>query len=506
MSDRSARAPGRVSHRGIVLHFTGDPDDPEHGAEHTHLYEDGVLVVEDGRVVHAGRWHDRPRVPGAPERVEDHRGDLILPGFVDTHVHAAQIDVMGTPGAQLLPWLTQRVYPAELRFRDPAYAAAAARDLLGMLLAAGTTTAVVSTSTHPDAAEAFFAEALALDLRVVAGKELMDACGTSSGGPVPDALLDPTWEKGHEATVDLARRFHGRRGAPHDPYGSSRIGYCVSPRTAATSTLPALEAAGALYRESAAAGEPLWAQGHLMENRYEADRVLGLLCGRGVHARSYLDVFDRCGLVGPRSVWAHCVWLGEDYPTTPASCPHRPAGGADLDRELLRERGAGVAFCPTSNLYLGSGFFPLHRLRGDGVPVGLGTDIGAGTGFSPLRALHDAYTATVLGNGFPAERPTGPRRSLSALRGLYLATRGGAEALGLQGVIGGFSPGCEADFTVLDLGATPALRRRMDTAHDVHDMLFALMVLGDERSVRTTYVTGRPLYRRGADPYTPYPT
>ncbi|WP_202637727.1 guanine deaminase [Bailinhaonella thermotolerans] len=492
-----AAGDGPVCHRGTVLHFTGDPGDREHGNAHTHLFEDGALVVHRGHVVYAGPWESRP--PAA--RVADHRGHLILPGFIDTHIHSGQIDAVASPGGQLLPWLKKYIYPAEMRFEDRDYAAQASWDFLNILLSAGTTTAAVHTTTYPQSTEAFFDQALRLNLRMVAGKVLMD----SGGGTVPDAYLDRDWRHGQELTRDLIERYNGRRGSASDPYGSSRLCYCITPRFAPTSTLRALKAAGELYREFAGKGEPVWAQSHLAENRDEIDLVMDLFCDAfpGRRLRSYLDVYDRCGLVGPRTIWAHCVWPDHEYHPRPRKCRHRHRGPA-RDRQVLRARGAGVSFCPTSNLFLGSGFFRLHRTRDAGVPVGLGTDIGAGTSYSLLHTLGDAYKAVQLGNGFPDRLPEPRRHTLTALRGLYLATRGGAEALRLQDRVGSFQPGMEADFVVLDLGATPALRRRVEAAQSVHDRLFALTILGDERCTVATYVLGHPVYQRGHSPYTPF--
>ncbi|MFG2002473.1 guanine deaminase [Spirillospora sp. NPDC048911] len=444
------------AYRGTVLHFSGDP---AAGSGNVHLLDDGALVVNDqGLVDQVTPWADLPD-DLRDEAVHDYRDDLILPGFVDAHIHSGQIDAIASPGGDLEEWLKSYVYPAERRFTDEEYARQAAGDFLDTLLAAGTTTACVHTTTFASSTDAFFAEAHERDLRMVAGKVLMDAGGKSEGGPVPDDYLDADVQQAEEACRELIDAWHGKgRGL-----------YAITPRFGPTSTVEALQMAGRLFQEYADRGEPIWAQAHLAETRDEVDSVLERFAE--LKPRSYLDVYDKCGLVGPRSVWAHCLWLDDAY---------RSGVGGGRDLQVLSERQAGVAFCPTSNLFLGSGLFPLERTREAGVRVGLGTDVGAGTSFSMLETLNEAYKVMALQGD-----------ALSALRGFYLATRGGAEALRLEDRIGGFQPGGEADFVVLDFTATPLLERRTNTAGDLVERLFALAMLGDERAVKATHVLGR---------------
>ncbi|MFI0447804.1 guanine deaminase [Actinomadura sp. 6N118] len=447
---------GMKAYRGTVLHFTGDP---AAGGGNVHLLEDGALVVNDqGLVDHVSPWVDLDDDFRA-QAVQDYRDDLILPGFVDTHIHSGQIDAIASPGGDLRDWLESYVYPAERRFADDEYAHRAAGDFLDTLLAAGTTTACVHTTTFKSSTNAFFAAAYQRDLRMVAGKVLMDAGGRAEGGPVPDDYLDTDVRQAEDDCRELIDRWHGKgRGL-----------YAITPRFGPTSTVEALRMAGRLFQEYADRGEPVWAQAHLAETRDEVDTVLERFTA--LKPRSYLDVYDKCGLVGPRSVWAHCLWPDNVY---------RSGIGGGRDWKLLKERQAGVAFCPTSNLFLGSGLFPLVRTRRAGVRVGLGTDIGGGTSFSMLATLNEAYKVMALQGDY-----------LSALRGFYLATRGGAEALHLEDRIGGFQPGNEADFVVLDFAATPLLERRTDAAEGLVERLFALAMLGDERATKATYVLGR---------------
>ncbi|NUT46667.1 MAG: guanine deaminase [Saccharothrix sp.] len=450
---------------GVVLHFLEDPwidVEGEDNPDSYQLYRPGALVVADGRVEWVGPRRELPARYASADRV-DHGDSLITPGFVDTHIHLAQVDAIASPGHQLLPWLKHSMYPAEMKFADLDYARRACWFFCDTLLSAGTTTASVYTATYKHSTDALFAEAARRGMRLVTGKLLMDDNFQAS---VPPGYLDKCPEKAIEESRELIERWHG-----HD-----RLRFSVSPRFALTSTAKALGLAGDLYREHADSEHPLWVQSHIAESRDEVDAALRKFKDLG--PRSYLDIYDRFRLVGPRSVWGHAVWLD----------------GADHD--LLATTGAAAAFCPTSNLFLGSGLFPLSPCSRAGVRIGLGTDVGGGTSYSLLATLNEAYKVVALSNAYPDRIPDERRMTLTALRSFYLATLGGARALHLDRDIGSFARGREADFVVLDWAATPVLARRTQVADSFEERLFALATLGDDRAVSHTYLLGALAHER----------
>lgn len=422
------------AYRAALFHLTRDPDEAGEASAHIH-HPDGLLLVEDGEIVAAGGYQAlAAQLRDIP--VTHLPGRLIVPGFVDLHVHFPQIDVIAAHGGQLLDWLEHQVFPAEAAFADPVHAAGAARAFVGELLRNGTTTALVFGSSHKASVEALFAEALARNMRLIAGKVLMDRF-------TPEALRD-TVETGRRDTLDLIDAWAGK----------GRLGYAVTPRFAVTSSEAQLAMAG----EVLARHPETWLQTHIAENEREIAEVAALFPS----ARDYLDVYAGFGLVGPRSVLAHGVHLGED------------AFGR------IAAAGAAIAHCPSSNLFLGSGLFDLGLACRCGVKVGIGTDVGAGTHFSVLSTLGEAYKVAQLRRG-PA---------LDPFQAFYLATLGGARALGLERRIGSLEPGKEADFLVLDPAATPLLARRMAHCRTLEDQLFALTILGDDRVVEQTYIAG----------------
>lgn len=412
------------------------PDDPaQPGAVRYH--QDGLLVVEDGLVIGFGDHAElAPRFADVPtERL----AGLIVPGFVDAHIHYPQTDTIAAHGEQLLEWLGRHIFPAEAAFADRAHADGVAAFFLDELLRNGTTSALVYATVHPESVDALFEAALARNMRIVSGKVLMDRG--------PEHLRDSV-ESGRADSEALITRWRGR----------GRLGYAVTPRFALTSSDEQLASAGALV----AAHPEVMMHTHLAENPGEIAAVAARFTG----ARDYLDVYDRFGLVGPRSLFAHCIHLDD-----------RAMG-------RMSAAGAAIAFCPTSNLFLGSGLFDLARAESYGVRVGIGTDVGAGTSFSMLATLGEAYKVGQM-------RGT----SLDPFHALHLATAGGARALGLGDRIGGLQPGQEADFILLDCAATPLLARRTAGA-GLRERLFALQILGDDRVVARTYVAGRCLYAR----------
>ena len=420
------------AYRAAIFHLLEDPaSDPVPAYAY---HPDGLLLVEDGRIAACGDFEAlKDRLGATP--VEAFPGRLITPGFIDLHIHFPQLDAIAAYGEQLLDWLDRYIYPAEAAFADPAHAAAAAGTFLDALLRHGTTTALVFGSSHRASVEALFTEALRRNMRLIAGKVLMDR-------GAPDALLDGP-DGGRRDTLDLIEAWNGR----------GRLGYAVTPRFALTSSPEQLVMAGEILADY----PDVWLQTHLAESPAEIAAVKGLFPG----AQDYLGVYERAGLVGRRSVFAHCVHLDD--------------GG--LAR--LAQAQAAVAFCPSSNLFLGSGLFPLRAALAQGVKVGMGTDVGAGASVSVLANLGEAYKVGQL-QGQP----------LDPLQAFYLATLGGARALDLDDRIGNLAPGKEADFLVLDLAATPVLAARTGAGESLEARLFALMILGDDRVVEHAYVAG----------------
>jgi len=438
------KAPAAVAAiRGPALTFTGDPF--QQGLEHTLVYEpDAIVAMARGKVAHFG---PAKRVRGLLPRgtkVEDYgRRSLILAGFVDCHVHFPQTQIIGAYGAQLIDWLEKYTYVAEQQYADRRHARTAARTYIEENLRNGITTAAVFCTIHPASVDAVFEAAAKHDLRLIAGKVMMDR-------NAPEGLRD-TAQRGYDESKALIAKWHGR----------GRLAYAVTPRFAASSTPAQMEAAGALWRESPGT----YLQSHVAENRREVAWVRELYPER----KGYLDVYDHYGQLGPRAIYGHGIWLTED--------------------ELRRchETGTAIAHCPTSNFFLGSGCLNLGvtAKKERPVRVGLATDLGGGTSFSILRTLGEAYKAAQLA-GY----------SLSAGHAFYLATRGGAHALYLDDRIGSIAAGMDADLIVLDLESTPIIRYRMKHAADLHEALSVQMTLGDDRAVRATYVAGRRVYER----------
>lgn len=428
------------AYRAALLHCLADPHEVGLDAA-CQYFADGLLVVAAGKVAQIGDAAELlPQLPaGVP--VSEYRDALIVPGFVDTHIHFPQVGVIGSCGAQLLDWLQTYTFPTEARFADPQHAREQAAFFLRELLRNGTTTALVFCTVHPQSVDAFFVEAERLSLRMIAGKVLMDR-------NAPEELSDSA-ASGYDESRTLIERWHGR----------GRLHYAVTPRFAATSTPEQLDLAARLLREYPG----LYLHTHLAENHAEIAWVKELFPERS----GYLDVYDHHGLLGARSVFAHAIHL------------------CDAECRRLGESGSAVAFCPTSNLFLGSGLFDLARMDAHGVRVGLGTDIGAGTSFSALATLDEAYKVLQLQG-----------QSLEPFRALYLATLGSARALYLDQHIGNLQPGKDADFVVLDLKATPLLEHRLAQSRSLAETLFALTILGDDRAVRETFAAGQSVHRR----------
>jgi guanine deaminase len=429
--------------RGPALTFVDDPQRVGVDAAMRHE-SDAIVAMADGHITHVGAASGilAQLPPGTPVQ-SNGRDTLMLPGFVDCHVHYPQIGIIGAHGEQLLDWLNKYTFVAEQKFADPVHARETARVFLRECLRAGTTTAAVFCTVHPQSVDAFFEESTALNTRMIAGKALMDR-------HAPAALTD-TAQRGYDESKALIARWHGR----------GRQLYAVTPRFAASSTPQQMDMAGRLWAEHPGT----WLQSHVAENRAEVAWIRELYPAR----RDYLDVYDHYGQLGPRAIYGHGIWL------------------SDSELHRCHDTGAALAHCPTSNEFLGSGQFNLrHALRESRpVRVGLGTDLGAGTSFSQLQTLNQAYkTAALLGNG------------LSAPLAFYLATRGGARALYLDDKIGSLEPGMEADLIVMDLKSTPAIEFRLRSCTSLEEVLFVQMTLGDDRAVRETWVAGQRVHRR----------
>jgi guanine deaminase len=429
--------------RGRVLTFTDDP--AESGSRAYSYIQDGAVLVAGGLIEAVGATRDILARAPPDATIDDHSGSFIMAGFIDAHVHYPQTQVIGSHGAQLLDWLHNYTFVEEQKFIDPAHCARVADFFLDELFRSGTTTAMVYCTVHPSSVDAFFAAADERGARMIAGKVMMDR-------DAPEALMD-TAQRGYDESKALIQRWRGR----------ARLDYAITPRFAVTSTQAQLEAAGALAREF----PHCYVQTHANENKAEIARVAALF----PEAQSYLDVYARAGLLGPRSVFGHCIHLQES------------------EVAALAESRSVAAFCPTSNLFLGSGLFDQARLRQAGVRIALATDVGGGTSYSMLRTAAEGYKVLQL-NG----------QSWPAAEAFYRMTLGNARALSLDDRIGSIEAGKEADLIALDPHATPALAHRIEAAAgDIEVELFALVALGDDRAVRQTYVAGEP--RKGRDSF-----
>lgn len=422
--------------RGRLLSFLRAPCGAGDAQSYRYV-EDGVILIKGGRIEAVGPADEllcrAPKaIPG--ERYPD---DLILPGFIDAHIHYPQTQVIASYGAQLLDWLEKYTFVEEQKFGDAEHAARHAEFFLDELARNGTTTACAYCSVHPASAAALFSAAHRRGAGMIAGNAIMNRNG-------PSRLL--------KAAVDA---IAGSRKLIERWHRTGRQRYAVTPRFAITSTEDQLAAAGALLKEF----PTVLLQTHLDENKSEIAAVRRLF----PDDPSYAAVYARFGLLGPRSLLGHCIHLGDD------------------EIALLRDTGSVAVFCPTSNLFIGSGLFDYCRLTQAGVRIALGTDIGGGTSYSMLRTAAEAYKVMQLQG-----------QTLSALAAFDLLTRANAAALGLQNEIGAIVPGAFADLVVLNARATPAMAHRMEVARDLEEELFVLMTLGDDRAVRQTYVAGQP--------------
>jgi guanine deaminase len=427
------------AYRAKILHFTQQPNIQE--ASGYDYFEDGVLVIENGLVKAVGDAKTLEK-SGFDLAVCEHFPEhLIMPGFIDSHIHYPQTNVIASYGEQLLDWLNNYTFPNEEKFADKAFALQAAEQFIQLMLENGTTTAMVYTTVFATSTDAFFEVAEKHGLRMIAGKVLMDR-------NVPLALQD-TPETARTESQMLIDKWHNK----------DRLKYVITPRFAPTSTPAQLAAAGELYQQNPG----VYMQTHLSENTQEIEWIKALY----PEAKNYLDVYDQHQLLGNKSVFGHGIHL------------------SDSEIQRLAETGSQIAFCPTSNLFLGSGLLDLEKLEQASVCVSIATDIGGGTSFSLLKTLAEAYKILQLQG-----------QSLHPLKGLYMATLGNAKALDLDDKIGNFAIGKEADFTLINLSPTAIQASRQAQANSLDDTLFALMMLGDEHNIERTYSMGNLMFER----------
>jgi guanine deaminase len=441
----STKSAGINAFRADILHLLGDPGEilNHETSEQIEFIQDGLLVIKDGLVAEIGPAETLVETLPQNCKITEYPGQLIIPGMIDTHVHYPQSDMIASYGEQLLTWLETYTFPTESQFSDHAHARDVAGFFLNELLRNGTTTALVFGTVHPESVDAFFEEAEQRNLRMIAGKVLMDR-------NCPDYLQD-TPETAYADSKKLIEKWHGK----------DRLLYAVTPRFAPTSSNEQLAKAGQLLEEY----PDVYLHTHVAENMDEVAWVRELF----PESRSYLDVYHQHKLLKPRSVLAHCIHLDGE------------------DKQCMAETGAAAAFCPTSNLFIGSGLFDYEDLNKHDVRVGLGTDVGGGTSFSLMETGSEAYKVTqMLG------------KKLSAFQALYLATLSGAKALYLDDKIGNFEVGKEADFAVLDFAGTPLMERRTQHCQNLHEKLFSLIMLGDDRAISATYVMGELAHAKTA--------
>jgi len=373
----------------------------------------------------------------------DYQNQWIVPGFIDTHIHYPQTEMIGAYGEALLKWLEKYTFPTEMKFNDPNYAKEISRFFLNELLSNGTTTALVFGSVHKNSVDAFFEEAEKLNLRMICGKVMMDR-------NAPEALQDNP-ELSYQESKELIEKWHGKK----------RLSYAVTPRFAITSSPEQLKKAGELLREF----PNVYLHTHLSENKNEIEFTKELF----PEAKNYLDVYKQAELLTKKSVFAHCIHLENE------------------EWEDLAKHDCSIAFCPTSNLFLGSGLFNLEKAEKLHIKVGMGTDVGAGTSFNMLPTLNEAYKVSQLRKGMFSEEN---KKSLSPLKAFYLATLGGAKALSLEDKIGKLAPGMEADFNIINPAVTPLQKLRMKSANTTEEQLFALQILGNKDNITATFILG----------------
>lgn len=427
--------------RGSILDFQKDPKQSLSHDSYRYI-PDGLLVITDGHIQQVGQYQQLKKSIPKHAKIVSYPHSLIMPGFIDTHIHYPQVDMIAADnGGQLLTWLNQYTFPYEKKMKDPQYSKDTAKFFIDELLRNGTTTANVFAAIYPQSIDALFEAAQKKHMRIITGLDLADR-------NVPPYLIQKP-KVAIAQSEELIKKWHHKPG--------TRLIYSIELRFAPTTSPALFEQVEALKHKY----PTVHFHTHISENKDVVKWVKQLF-----HTKHYLDVYAKYDLLGPNTLLAHGVWL-----TQP-------------ELEKISATKTNIAFCPTSNLFLGSGLFNLAKATKNQVTVGMGTDVGAGTSFSLLQTLDEAYKVLQL-----------QHQTLTGLRGFYLATLGGAKALNLQTVLGNFDKGKEADFVVLNIeGATPLLKRRLAHTQALEQKLFVLMMLGDDRSIRATYVDGRLAY------------
>jgi len=422
--------------RGRTLSFSRYPETADDHAAYR-CEEDGGVLIEDGKIVAVGDYASVSK-KADDAKIIDHRPHLILPGFIDCHAHYPQMQIIASYGAELLDWLNKYTFPEETKFVDTQHGRRIARTFLDELIRHGTTSVVAYCSVHKSSAEAFFAESHSRDMLNIAGKVMMDR-------NAPQGVLD-TPQSGYDDTKALIAEWHGK-GRQH---------YAITPRFAITSSPEQMEMAGALMREH----PDLHMQTHLSENHAE----IAFTCELYPQAKDYTDVYAQYGLLGPRALFGHSIHL------------------SDRELDALSDSGSIGVFCPTSNLFLGSGLFPYqqNRKRPKALRIATATDVGGGTNYSMLRTMDEAYKIIALQG-----------EKLNPFASFWQITRGNAEALSLSDRIGTLDEGTDADIVVLNAAATPVMKLRMETVETLAEELFLLQTLGDDRAIAEVYVSGK---------------
>ncbi len=422
--------------RGRVLSFRAKPESVDDRAAYV-FEEDGGIFIRDGRIEAVGDF-SLISAEARDAEIIDHRPHILMPGFIDAHAHFPQMQIIGSYGAELLDWLNTYTFPEETKFSDTQHGRRIARLFLDEMVRHGTTTVAAYCSVHKESAEAFFAEALSRDMLAIGGKVMMDR-------NAPEGLRD-TPQAGYDDTKALIAEWHGK----------GRLHYAITPRFAITSSPEQMEMAGALARER----PDLHIQTHLSENHAEIAFTQELYPA----AKDYTDIYAQYGLLGPKTLLGHCIHLSE------------------READLLSDTGSVAVFCPTSNLFLGSGLFDWQRYskRSKPLRIAAATDVGGGTNYSMLRTMDEGYKVIALQG-----------EKMNPLAAFWQITFGNAKALSIEDRVGTLDPGTDADIVVLDARATPGMALRMETVETLAEELFLLQTLGDDRAIREVYVAGR---------------